>query len=119
MQASAYLTGPADYERFGVALAQAPQVMRASLLIDHYLRRPEGCIWMPDANGIPAFMAAKTPTMVLAGAEDILIPMGLSRQLHAAIPGAEWATSKGGHAFLWEFPKPFNKKVLGFIGKHR
>ena len=34
-------------------------------------------------------------------------------------PGAEWATSKGGHAFLWEFPKPFNKKVLGFIGKHR
>jgi 3-oxoadipate enol-lactonase len=61
----------------------------------------------------------KVPTMVLAGAEDILIPMGLSKALHAAIPGAEWATSKGGHAFLWEHPKPFNKKVLGFIGKHR
>jgi 3-oxoadipate enol-lactonase len=61
----------------------------------------------------------RTPTMVLAGAEDILIPMPLSRQLHAAIPGAQWATSKGGHAFLWEFPKPFNRKLLDFIGKHR
>jgi 3-oxoadipate enol-lactonase len=61
----------------------------------------------------------RTPSMVLAGADDILIPMQLSRQLHAAIPGAEWATSKGGHAFLWEFPKPFNKKVLSFIDRHR
>ncbi len=61
----------------------------------------------------------KTPAMVLAGANDILIPLQLSRQLHAAIPGAEWATSKGGHAFLWEFPKPFNKKILRFIGRHR
>jgi 3-oxoadipate enol-lactonase len=59
------------------------------------------------------------PTMVLAGAEDILIPNHLSRELRAGIPGAEWATSKGGHAFLWEFPKPFNRKVLEFIGRHR
>jgi 3-oxoadipate enol-lactonase len=59
------------------------------------------------------------PTMVLAGAEDILIPMQLSKQLHAGIPGAQWATSPGGHAFLWEFPQPYNKKVLEFIGRHR
>ena len=59
------------------------------------------------------------PTMVLAGAEDILIPMQLSKQLHAAIHGAEWATSPGGHAFLWEFPQPYNKKLLEFIGRHR
>lgn len=65
MPASAYLTNAADYERFGVPLAQAAQVMRASLLIDHYLRRPEGCLWMPDANGVPCYMAAKSPTMVL------------------------------------------------------
>ena len=61
----------------------------------------------------------KAPTMVLAGADDILIPMNLSRELHGLIPGAEWATSKGGHAFLWEHPGPFNQAILAFLGKHR
>jgi pimeloyl-ACP methyl ester carboxylesterase len=61
----------------------------------------------------------KAPTLVLAGADDILIPMNLSRELHALIPGAEWATSEGGHAFLWEHPAPFNQAVLAFLGKHR
>ena len=60
-----------------------------------------------------------TPTLVLAGENDILIPTGLSRRLFEAIPGAQWAVSKGGHAFLWEHPKPFNAALLGFIGKHR
>ena len=61
----------------------------------------------------------KTPTLVLAGESDILIPMQLGRRLCQAIPGAEWAVSKGGHAFLWEHPKPFNEAVLRFIAKHR
>ena len=61
----------------------------------------------------------KVPAMVLAGADDILIPMNLSRELHSLIPGAEWATSKGGHAFLWEHPGPFNQAVLAFVNKHR
>ena len=63
--------------------------------------------------------AIKVPTMVLAGAEDILIPMNLSRELHSLIPGAAFATAKGGHAYMWEHPKPFNEAVLAFIGKHR
>jgi 3-oxoadipate enol-lactonase len=61
----------------------------------------------------------KLPAMVLAGADDILIPMNLSQELHSLIPGAAFATAKGGHAFLWEFPAPFNEAVLNFIGKHR
>ena len=40
----------------------------------------------------------KVPTLVLAGADDILIPMNLSRELHSLIPGAAFATAKGGHA---------------------
>ena len=35
------------------------------------------------------------PTLVLAGEEDILIPVRLSKAMHAAIPGAEWATTHG------------------------
>jgi 3-oxoadipate enol-lactonase len=61
----------------------------------------------------------QTPTLVLADESDILIPTGLSRRLCGGIPGAQWAVSKGGHAFLWEHPKPFNAAVLGLIGQHR
>ncbi|HEY3952709.1 MAG TPA: alpha/beta fold hydrolase [Streptosporangiaceae bacterium] len=55
------------------------------------------------------------PTLVLAGEQDILIPVSLSRQLHDQIPGSQWATTKGGHACLWEYPAEFNGAFLEFI----
>jgi 3-oxoadipate enol-lactonase len=55
------------------------------------------------------------PALVLAGETDILIPVGLSRQLHSLIPGAAWATTRGGHACLWEHPDPFNETVIEFL----
>jgi 3-oxoadipate enol-lactonase len=58
------------------------------------------------------------PTLVTAGEEDILIPVALSKRLHEGIAGAEWTTTKGGHASLWEHPAPFNQAVLEFIGRH-
>jgi pimeloyl-ACP methyl ester carboxylesterase len=60
-----------------------------------------------------------TPALVMAGEEDILIPVRLSERLREAIPGAEWATSAGGHACMWEHPEPFNRTYLDWIGKHR
>lgn len=59
------------------------------------------------------------PTLVQAGAEDILIPVRLSRRLCEAIPGAEWTTTPGGHACLWEHPQEFNAALLEFFAKHR
>ncbi|MEP6759265.1 MAG: alpha/beta fold hydrolase [Actinomycetota bacterium] len=59
------------------------------------------------------------PTLVLAGEEDILIPVRLSKRLQEAIPGAEWATSAGGHAGMWEHSSPFNQTFLAFLDKHR
>ena len=40
----------------------------------------------------------------MAGEEDILIPVALSRRIHEGIPGSEWATTKGGHGCVWEHP---------------
>jgi 3-oxoadipate enol-lactonase len=60
-----------------------------------------------------------TPTLVVAGERDILIPVALSQRLHAAIPGAEWVTTQGGHACIWEYPDDFNRHVLDFISRHR
>jgi 3-oxoadipate enol-lactonase len=56
--------------------------------------------------------------LVLAGEEDILIPVSLSRELHDLIPGASWATTMGGHACLWEHPREFNKAVIDFVNSH-
>ncbi len=58
------------------------------------------------------------PTLVIAGEEDILIPVALSRRLHEAIATSEWITTPGGHASMWEHPAPFNAAVLEFIGRH-
>jgi 3-oxoadipate enol-lactonase len=57
------------------------------------------------------------PTLVLAGEEDILIPVRLSRRLHEGIAGSAWATTPGGHACLWEHPEPFNDAVLAFLSQ--
>ena len=59
-----------------------------------------------------------TPTLVLAGEEDILIPVALSRRLHEGVAGSEFATTPGGHACLWEHPGPFNEAFLAFVKRH-
>ncbi len=60
------------------------------------------------------------PTLVLAGEEDILIPVRLSKRLHAAIPGRRRGpTSTGGHACLWEHPSRSTSAFLAFLDKHR
>jgi 3-oxoadipate enol-lactonase len=61
----------------------------------------------------------RVPTLVLAGEEDILIPVRLSKRLQESIPSAAWATSKGGHACMWEHPQEFNATFLGFVNEHR
>jgi 3-oxoadipate enol-lactonase len=58
------------------------------------------------------------PSLVLAGEEDILIPVSLSRRIHDAISSSEWATTKGGHACVWEHPAEFNRTFLDFVRRH-
>ena len=73
--------------------------------------------------------------MVLAGEEDILIPVVLSKELCEAVPGSVWKTSPGGHGCLvsrssshcklhdfealttsqWEYPDQFNQTVIEFL----
>ena len=62
---SAYLK-PADYITFGAPNTSPLQVAQASILIDAWLRRPAGLVYVPDANGNPAYMAAMSPALALA-----------------------------------------------------
>jgi 3-oxoadipate enol-lactonase len=58
------------------------------------------------------------PTLVLAGEEDILIPVELSRRLQQGIAGSEWTTVPGGHACCWEHPDPFNDAIIAHARAH-
>jgi hypothetical protein len=47
---------------FGLSNVSEGQIQSASAIIDAYLKRPEGLIWSPDAQGLPCYMVALSPT---------------------------------------------------------
>jgi len=58
------------------------------------------------------------PTLVIAGREDIFIPVKLSEELAAGIPNAELVVLEGGgHGFCTEIPEKFNRAVLDFLSR--
>jgi pimeloyl-ACP methyl ester carboxylesterase len=97
---------PADASEFAAAMASLDMSLEA------YLAQL-AVIQKHDAIGRVGKIA--TPTLVLAGEEDILIPVRLSKQLQEAIPGARWATTPGGHACMWETPDAFNSTFVDFV----
>ncbi|CAE6838381.1 hypothetical protein [Paraburkholderia nemoris] len=78
---SSYLTS-GDYATYGLpAGTTAAQVTTASTLIDLYLKRPEGLVWVPDGTGAPGWMAALTPTQsftlgaAIAPGNNVVVPL--------------------------------------------
>jgi 3-oxoadipate enol-lactonase len=105
-------TGPFFNERPGDAAEFAAAMASLDMSLDAYLAQ---LAVIQDHDALSRAPQIKVPTLVLAGEEDILIPVRLSRKLQEAIPGAEWKTVPGGHACLWETPDPFNKAFLDFV----
>jgi 3-oxoadipate enol-lactonase len=99
-----------ELKEFEAAMADLPQP------VDVYLAQLDS-IRTHDATD--RLGRITVPTLVLAGDEDILIPVRQSQRLHAGIPAAEWKTTKGGHACLWEHPSEFNSALLEFVNAHR
>jgi pimeloyl-ACP methyl ester carboxylesterase len=56
----------------------------------------------------------QTPTLVITGTEDRLIPPENSRLLAEKIPGAILKKLPGGHVFMFENPDAFNRAVIDF-----
>ena len=67
---SMYLQG-GDPTAYGVPDATAAQVQNASATVDAFLKRPEGLVWAPDANGAPCYMAALSPSLSLTAAAGL------------------------------------------------
>lgn len=73
MAGSVYLT-PEDYGTYGLdtAVATETKVRAASQLIDAYLGRPQGLVWVPDALGNPCYMSSPAATQTLKSTGAIL-----------------------------------------------
>ncbi len=105
-------TGPFFEERPEDAAAFAEAMAALPMSLDAYLSQL-AVIQAHDATD--RLGQIKVPTLVLAGEEDILIPVRLSKKLQEAIPAAQWATVPGGHACLWESPEPFNTTFINYV----
>lgn len=62
--------------------------------------------------------AIKTPTMVMAGRDDLLVLPANAKTLAERIPGAILKELPGGHLFFTEFPELFNQLVIDFVRSH-
>ena len=62
----------------------------------------------------------KVPTLLIAGAADLITPPAIMRLVRDAIPGAQMVVAdETGHSVYWERPDVFNASVLAFISQHK
>lgn len=85
-----------------------------------YPLKPEGL--RAQVNAIRSFDSRawasriQTKTLVLAGAEDLLIPLGLATEITEELPEAKLEVLAGaGHSGLVDKSEEFNKAVLRFL----
>jgi 3-oxoadipate enol-lactonase len=96
----------AELAEFETAMAYMDQPVPAYLAQLHSIRHHDTTTRLAQIS---------TPTLVLAGEEDILIPVSLSRRLHELIPDSEFRVTPGGHACIWEHPDQFNQQFISYI----
>ena len=64
--------------------------------------------------------SVRTPTLVIAARDDIIIRPELSRRLLDALEDGigAWVVVPGGHAAFWENPGPWNQAVVDFVRRN-
>lgn len=68
---SQYIIGDSDKALYGIPNATDNQIIAASIIIDGYLKRPEGLVWVPDAKGNPCYMKGLTSPLKLTTTQAI------------------------------------------------
>jgi len=97
---------PADVEEFVALSLREPQP-------EYAFKRQLAATMSFDSWG--RLGRIKSPTLVMTGKEDLLIPPQNSQILAQGIPSAQLAILAGGHGFFWEQAQQFNQTVLDFL----
>ena len=76
------------------------------------------CHAIPKINVTERLKEVRCPALVIVGEEDPGTPVEMSREIHAALPGAELAIlSRASHLSNLEQPAEFNRALGGFLDK--
>lgn len=111
-----WLLGPRTARRFGLWISALwPLVL--SQPAHAFQSQVAAIAAIDDSPAARAALAAITaPTLVLAGAEDQLMPPADGAEVADLIPGATFVTLPGaGHGLMLEAAAEFNDAVLGFL----
>lgn len=83
---------------------------------DNLLKRLSALLAFDATNDLAGI---KTPALIAASRDDVLVPFTRSQQLASHLPNATlWLTAEGGHAFTATDPAPFNAAMLTFLEKN-
>jgi pimeloyl-ACP methyl ester carboxylesterase len=59
-----------------------------------------------------------SPTLVIAGADDVMVPPQNARYLASKVPNAQLVLSEnGGHGLMFQYPDKFSEKMISFLGE--
>jgi pimeloyl-ACP methyl ester carboxylesterase len=103
-----------------VAVVRFPLGFLPVLALDT-LRAGLRTIWRATRDLLAADIREKlaligTPTLVIWGARDTIVPPRLGRELVASLPGASLVViPEAGHNPMWDRPDAFNRAVLDFL----
>ncbi len=77
-----------------------------------FLRQAEAILGFDAADRVAS---VKSPTLVVVGSEDVLVPPRNSEKLAKLIPGATLKMLSGGHIGCIEYPKEYNEAFAEFL----
>jgi pimeloyl-ACP methyl ester carboxylesterase len=116
---SLFAWGPPSWDEGGAAVAATEGLVGsgAPAWDDDERRRYLGHLRASvEHDATPVLGSIEAPTLVLVGDGDILTPVRFARALAAAIPGAELEIAPDrGHAFPFEAPEEFARRVRAFL----
>ncbi len=115
-QANLWLFSWRFFEREGAADGVIAYAERTSAPSDWFVAQIDASLAHDAADRLGAL---RIPTLVVTGADDIMVPPRLGRALAAYIPGARFVEiPDGGHSINLEQQRAFNDVVGEFLATH-
>lgn len=115
-QANAWLFSWRFFERPNAAASVVTYAERQASPAEWFVSQIDASLGHDMRERLGAIAA---PTLVVSGAEDIMVPPRLGRDLAARIPNAQFLEiPDAGHSVNLEAQRPFNEAVLAFLQAH-